>query len=59
MPGYWQARREYFHELVRPYERAIYIAAFAIVRNQADAEEAAQETVVKAMTHLDQLSDHD
>ena len=50
-------QREYFHELVRPYERAMYLAAFAILRNQADAEEAAQETVVKAMTHLDQLSD--
>ncbi len=50
-------QRELFHELVRPYERAIYIAAFAILRNQADAEEAAQETVVKAMTHLSQLSD--
>ncbi len=50
-------QRELFHELVRPYERAIYIAAFAILRNQADAEEAAQETVVKAMTHLNQLSD--
>ncbi len=50
-------QREYFHELVRPYERAIYIAAIAILRNQADAEEAAQETVVKAMTHIDQLSD--
>ncbi|GAC1434252.1 MAG: sigma-70 family RNA polymerase sigma factor [Terriglobales bacterium] len=50
-------QREYFHELVRPYERAMYIAAFAILRNQSDAEEAAQETVVKAMTHLEQLSD--
>lgn len=50
-------QRDSFHELVRPYERAIYITAFLILRNQADAEEAAQETVVKAMTHLHQLSD--
>jgi len=49
-------KRECFHELVRPYERAMYITAFALLRNQADAEEAVQEAVLKAMTHLDQLS---
>lgn len=50
-------QRECFHDLVRPYERSIYITAFAVLRNQADAEEAAQEAVLKAMTHLHQLSD--
>jgi RNA polymerase sigma-70 factor, ECF subfamily len=49
-------KRECFHELVRPYERAMYITAFALLRNQADAEEAVQEAVLKAMTHLDQLT---
>lgn len=49
--------REHFHELVGPYEHAIYITAFAVLRNSADAEEAAQETVLKALTHLNQLSD--
>jgi len=49
--------REHFHELSRPYERGMYITAFSILRNQADAEEAVQEAVLKAMTHLDQLSD--
>jgi RNA polymerase sigma-70 factor, ECF subfamily len=50
--------REHFHELLRPYERAMYITAFSILRNQADAEEAVQEAVLKAMTHLGQLSIH-
>jgi RNA polymerase sigma-70 factor, ECF subfamily len=47
--------RDHFHELLRPYERAMYIAAFSILRNQTDAEEAVQEAVLNAMTHLGQL----
>jgi RNA polymerase sigma-70 factor (ECF subfamily) len=29
-----------FYELIRPYERRLYAAAFAILRNEADAEDA-------------------
>jgi RNA polymerase sigma-70 factor (ECF subfamily) len=29
---------ELFYELIRPYERRVYAAAFAILRNEADAE---------------------
>jgi RNA polymerase sigma-70 factor (ECF subfamily) len=47
--------KELFHELIRPYERGIYLTAFSIVRNQGDAEEVAQETFLKAASHLDQL----
>jgi hypothetical protein len=36
-------QNELFHELIRPYERGIYLTAFSILRNQADAEEIAQE----------------
>jgi RNA polymerase sigma-70 factor (ECF subfamily) len=43
---------EAFYELVRPYERAIFFAARGVVDNDADAEEVAQETVLKAFTHL-------
>jgi RNA polymerase sigma-70 factor, ECF subfamily len=43
---------EAFYELVRPYERAIYFATRSILRNDADAEEAAQEAVLKAFTHI-------
>jgi len=40
--------REAFYELVRPYERMIYATAFSVVKNPADAEEIAQEAVLKA-----------
>jgi RNA polymerase sigma-70 factor (ECF subfamily) len=43
---------EAFYELVRPYERAIFFAARGVTDNDADAEEVAQETVLKAFTHL-------
>jgi RNA polymerase sigma-70 factor, ECF subfamily len=43
---------EAFHELVCPYERAIYFAANSVLRNDADAQEAAQEAVLKAFTHI-------
>jgi RNA polymerase sigma-70 factor, ECF subfamily len=44
---------ELFYELVRPHERSVYLAAFAILRNESDAEEIAQEAFLKAFTHLD------
>jgi RNA polymerase sigma-70 factor, ECF subfamily len=43
---------ELFYELVKPYERRIYAAAFAILRNEADAEDAAQEAVLKAFKNI-------
>ncbi len=46
---------ELFYELIRPYERRVYSAAFAILRNQADAEDAAQEAVLKAFKHMRQF----
>ena len=47
--------RELFYELIRPYERRVYAAAFAILRNEADAEEAAQEAVLKAFRNIKQF----
>jgi RNA polymerase sigma-70 factor, ECF subfamily len=44
-----------FYELVRPYERRVYSAAFAILRNSADAEDAAQEAILKAFRHIKQF----
>src|SRR6516162_4240052 len=44
--------REAFYELVRPYERAIYFAAMGVLSNPADAEEVAQETILKAFKAL-------
>jgi RNA polymerase sigma-70 factor, ECF subfamily len=43
---------EAFRELVRPCEHAVFIAAQAILNNEADAEDAAQEAVLKAFTNL-------
>jgi RNA polymerase sigma-70 factor, ECF subfamily len=47
--------RDLFYELVRPYERRVYSAAFAILRNAADAEDAAQEAMLKAFRHIRQF----
>ena len=46
---------ELFHQLIRPYESRVYSAAFAILRNQEDAEDAAQEAVLKAFKHIRQF----
>lgn len=47
--------KDLFYELVRPYERAVFLAANAILHNESDAEEAAQEAVLKAFMHLDRF----
>ena len=44
--------RELFHELIRPYERGLYVAAYSIVQHEADAEDIAQEAVIKAYKGL-------
>ena len=41
-----------FHELIRPYERMVYLAIFAMVRNESEAEDAAQEVMISAYRHL-------
>jgi RNA polymerase sigma-70 factor (ECF subfamily) len=46
---------ELFYELIRPYERRVYAAALAILRNEADAEDVAQEAVLKAFKHIRQF----
>jgi RNA polymerase sigma-70 factor (ECF subfamily) len=44
--------KEAFYRLVHPYERAIFFAAKSVLENDADAEDAAQEAVLKAFTHI-------
>jgi RNA polymerase sigma-70 factor, ECF subfamily len=44
--------RELFHDLVRPYEKSLYFAAYSVLQNEQDAEDAAQETVLKALKNL-------
>ena len=43
---------ELFHELIRPYERLVYVTIFAIVRNETEAEDGAQETMINAYRYL-------
>jgi RNA polymerase sigma-70 factor, ECF subfamily len=43
---------EAFYLLIRPYERRVYAAAFAILRNETDAEDCAQEAVLKGFKHI-------
>src|SRR6202047_5139437 len=47
-----RGEREVFYELVRPYERMVYATAISVVKNPADAEEVAQEAVLKAFSNL-------
>lgn len=47
-----QGDKEAFYNLVRPCERAVYTAAISILKNPEDAEEVAQEAVLKALSHL-------
>ena len=44
-----------FYELVRPYERRVYAAAMAILRNETDAEDVAQEAMLKALANIRQF----
>jgi RNA polymerase sigma-70 factor, ECF subfamily len=44
-----------FYRLIQPYERRVYSAAFAILRNIADAEDVAQEAMLKALKHIRQF----
>jgi RNA polymerase sigma-70 factor (ECF subfamily) len=46
---------ELFYDLIRPYERRVYSTAFAILRNEADAEDVAQEAILKAFKHIQQF----
>ena len=46
---------ELFYDLIRPYERRVYVTTFAILRNPADAEDAAQEAVLKAFKNIGQF----
>ena len=44
--------KELFHDLIRPYERMVYLTVLSIVKNETDAEDGAQEAVISAYRHL-------
>ena len=35
-----------YHELIRPYERSVYLMALSYIKNEADAEDVAQEALL-------------
>lgn len=47
--------RELFYDLIRPYERRVYFTAYAILQNEADAEDVSQEAILKAFRHIGQF----
>jgi RNA polymerase sigma-70 factor (ECF subfamily) len=50
-----RGQHELFYELVRPYERRVYAAALAILRNEHDAEDVSQEAMLKALKNIRQF----
>src|SRR6266478_1950278 len=38
--------KELYYELICPYERSVYVAAFSILRSEADAEDCAQDAIL-------------
>ena len=44
-----------FARLVKPYERRVYVTALALLRNDADAQDVAQEAILKAFANLRQF----
>jgi RNA polymerase sigma-70 factor (ECF subfamily) len=47
--------RHLFHDLIRPCERSIYVMLYSLLRNEAEAEDVAQETVIKVYQNLDKF----
>jgi len=41
-----------YHELIRPCERSVYLMALSYMKNEADAEDVAQEAIVKGFRKL-------
>ena len=44
--------KELFHELIRPYEKAVYLAALGLLHDEAESEDVAQEAMIKAYRNL-------
>ena len=43
---------QHYHELIRPYERSVYVMALSYMKNEADAEDVSQEAFVRAFRKL-------
>jgi RNA polymerase sigma-70 factor (ECF subfamily) len=47
-----KGERDLFHELIRPYERVVFLTAVSVLRDSTEAEDAAQEAMIKAYRGL-------
>jgi RNA polymerase sigma-70 factor, ECF subfamily len=50
-----QGERSLFAALVKPYERRVYATALSLLRNEADAQDVAQDAILKAFANLRQF----
>jgi len=44
--------KDLFHDLIRPYERRVYLTVFALLGSEAEAEDAVQEVMIKVFRNL-------
>ena len=44
-----------FHDLIRPSERSIFFLLYSLLKNEAEAEDVAQDTVIKVYQNLDKF----
>ena len=47
-----QGEKDLFHDLIRPCERGIYFLLLSLLKNETEAEDAAQEAVIKVYLNL-------
>ena len=47
-----EGETQLYHELILPYERRVYMMALSFMKNDADAEDVAQEAFIKAFRNL-------
>jgi RNA polymerase sigma-70 factor (ECF subfamily) len=47
--------KELYYQLIGPHERGVYLTAYSVLQNTADAEEVAQESLLKGFRHLAQF----
>jgi RNA polymerase sigma-70 factor, ECF subfamily len=47
--------RELFYELIRPYEKRVFVISLTILRDEAEAQDAAQDAFLKAFRNLGQF----
>jgi RNA polymerase sigma-70 factor (ECF subfamily) len=44
--------KQLFHDLIRPVERQVFVMLFMLLRNESEAEDAAQEAIIKVYRNL-------